>query len=96
MIDEQLQLRPVRVPTVLYRRIAQIDYLKSEVEVFRLGGVGLEIWRRIDGARSLREIADEIAQTCGADPAEVRNDVVEFTQKLLQRGLVTVERVGTT
>lgn len=47
-----------------------------------LTGVGLEIWRLIDGEREIDVIVSELCRRFDADPATVEDDVAEFLSRL--------------
>jgi hypothetical protein len=54
---------------------------------FALGEVGGLVWSRLDGRRTLGEIADEVAATWDVTLAEARRDVVAFARELAGAGL---------
>jgi hypothetical protein len=58
---------------------------------FELDRVGARFWREIDGKRSLSEIRHSLCADFGLDPEEAGRAVVEFTGKLMSRGLLAVE-----
>jgi hypothetical protein len=55
--------------------------------VMGLNGTGGRLWRRLDGRRSLGELARELAAEHGADAAAVLRDVLAFARSLMDRGL---------
>lgn len=57
-------------------------------------GTAYEIWRRIDGTRTLDQIAAELAGQTGADPGIVAADTTAFVSQLLELGLVTYLEPG--
>jgi hypothetical protein len=59
-----------------------------EDELYSMNETGREIWRRLDGTRSLAHIAAELAVEFEADPAEIQADVVGLAAELLQRGML--------
>lgn len=46
------------------------------------------VWRCLDGAVSLGELADDIAAALGADPIEVGRDLLALAQQLDDEGLL--------
>jgi hypothetical protein len=46
------------------------------------------VWDRLDGATSLEQIAEAVAESYGHPIAVVRQDVLHFAQALLERGCV--------
>jgi hypothetical protein len=57
-------------------------------ELYCLNDSGREIWRRLDGTRSLGEIATELAGAYDAAPAEIEADVLGVVRELAARRLV--------
>ena len=56
--------------------------------LFVLEGVGERVWERLDGVRSVKMIAGEIAEICGAPQETVEKDCVAFLSELHSEGLV--------
>jgi len=59
-----------------------------EDELFTLNETGRDIWNRLDGKRTLREIAAELADEYAAAPGEVEEDVSGLLGELLKRRIV--------
>lgn len=66
------------------------SYLKSVViePGFALNETAAAVFTRIDGVRTVGEIADEVAKEFEVDPAECRDDVRELVAELFERGFV--------
>ena len=62
---------------------------KGEVKV--LNEVGARIWELSDGARTIAEISEQIAQEFDVDIQKAQNDAVIFLQQLEQKGVVKFE-----
>ena len=56
--------------------------------LFSLSGVGEFIWERIDGSASLEAIREGIMERFEVDREESEADLVEFTSRLLDSGLI--------
>ena len=54
-------------------------------------GVALDLWRALDGRRTLGEIADALSAQYDQSPAVVLEDVLAFTQELYRRLFVLTE-----
>lgn len=61
------------------------DYKKYWLE-----GLGLKVFRSIDGKRSVGDLIDELAEEYALTFFESRALVVQFLQNLMERGLVVV------
>jgi len=59
-------------------------------ELFTLNETGRAVWRRLDGERTLGEVAAELAAVYEAGEDEVRADVVGLVGELVQRRMVVV------
>ena len=60
----------------------------DEAEVIRLNPVGAEVWRAVDGERTIDGIATHVAGLFDGDPHRTRKDVLRFLKKLLQQEIV--------
>ena len=57
-------------------------------EAVGLNPTGVAVWKRIDGQRTLAQIAEEIAPLFGNTPDTVAADVERFAQELVDSGFV--------
>ena len=64
-----------------------------EDELYTLNPTGRAIWDRLDGRRSLRNIAVELAAEFDAPADEIEQDTVGFATELVRRRIL-VEVVG--
>jgi hypothetical protein len=58
------------------------------IKRLELDEMGSFVWDRIDGARSVRRIADEFAAHYGLQPREAELSVTAFIKTIGQRGLI--------
>jgi hypothetical protein len=61
-----------------------------EGELYTLNETGKAIWSRLDGTRSLREIASELAAEYGAPAADIERDVTGLVTELARRKMLVV------
>ena len=59
-----------------------------EDELFTMNETGRDIWRKMDGKRSLRAIAAELAAEYSSVPGEIEEDVRGLMEELLKRRIV--------
>jgi hypothetical protein len=52
--------------------------------------VGSRVWQMTDGQHSINEISEAISQEFDVPPDEAQRDVVEFLEKLQEKGMVTL------
>ena len=60
----------------------------ADDELYTLNGTGREIWDRLDGKASLREIAGALEREFDAAAGEVERDVLGLVGELLKRRMV--------
>lgn len=64
-----------------------------EDELFTLNDTGKEIWKRLDGKKTLLNIVDELCLEFEAPREEIEKDVIGLTEELIKRQmLVTVSQ----
>ena len=61
---------------------------QTDDDLFTVNVTGREIWRRLDGTKTLREVADDLLDHFEAPPAVIEKDVLGFIGELLQRRMV--------
>lgn len=62
-------------------------------------GMGLNptsifIWKLLDGSHTLNDIMEKLLKECKNVPKEAENDLKEFIQELIERGLAGFEVAG--
>jgi len=60
----------------------------SDDEIFSLNKFGRAIWEKLDGKRSLRELASALAFQFEGDATEIENDVLGIVEELLNRKML--------
>jgi len=63
-----------------------------EDEIFSLNETGQAIWHRLDGKRSLKDLADEIGLEFEAPKIEIEKDVLGLAEELLKRKMLVEVR----
>ena len=61
---------------------------RADDELFTLNGTGREIWRRLDGKASLKELADSLAAEYDAPAGEIEQDLLGLATELLRRRMI--------
>jgi pyrroloquinoline quinone biosynthesis protein D len=80
-----------RLARMQYDDVRKCSVLQYPEGVVMLNDTGAAILALCDGKRSLDEIVTELSTTFGAD---VRDDVMEYLEALVDRGLVRIEPTG--
>ena len=68
-----------------------------EDELFTLNETGRSIWEKLDGKRSLKDVAEELSVEFEASPGEIEMDVTGLAEELLRRKMlveVSMRRSG--
>ena len=61
-----------------------------EDELYTLNDTGKAIWGKLDGTRTLRQIARELAEEYDAPPADIERAVTGLVAELVRRKMVVV------
>lgn len=61
-----------------------------EDEIYTLNETGRAIWERLDGKRSLREVAEALKADFQAQPGEIEEDIAGLVGVLFQRKMVVL------
>ncbi|RYD67827.1 MAG: PqqD family protein [Sphingomonadales bacterium] len=61
----------------------------SNGRYFGLDSIGSDIWRRIEGGKSLEALCDELCDSYDGDAATIRQETQALVETLLGRGLLT-------
>jgi len=59
-----------------------------EDELFTLNETGRAIWEKLDGKKSLKDVAEELSGEFEASPGEIEKDVIGLLEELLKRRMV--------
>lgn len=73
---------------VHHDRIRNTHVLLAPERAFDLDAIALEVLKLVDGRRSIREIAGDLAARFDGDPAEIEADVIEMLNGLLSRRIL--------
>lgn len=63
--------------------------LDNDSHLFEIEGIALQIWKKIDGKKSLSAIVKEVAKRTKAPEKVLSVDSDKFVKKLLKNGLIT-------
>ncbi len=77
---------PYRKPWAI--RIFSRSGHKTFLRRFELDATGADLWRLIDGRRTVRELVDHLVRQRDLDPRQARDSMISYLQMLMIRGLV--------
>ncbi len=65
-------------------------YNPDNAEALGTNPIGVDIWKKLDGKKSLGEIVDVINREYHHVSETAEAEILEFVQKLLKRGLIGI------
>jgi hypothetical protein len=88
--SDDIVAREIEGELIIVPLVAGVGSLEDEL--YSMNDAGREVWRRLDGTRTLRDIAAELSDLFDAPTAEIEADVLGLAAELLSRRmLVEVE-----
>jgi hypothetical protein len=84
--SEEIVAREVAGELVIVPLTAEVGDLEDAL--YSLNETGRAIWDRLDGAKSLRDVAAELAQAYDAPRQEIERDVIGLVDELLSRSML--------
>ncbi len=92
---------PVRNSDMVSRRIED-EYIlvpmlasSDEVEhIFNLNQVGADVWERIDGKKTVKDIVEALVMEYEGEPGEIEGDVIDFLNDILDAGIIELSDEG--
>lgn len=62
----------------------------AEDELYTLNPTGQAIWQKLDGLRTLKDVAELLAKEFDAPLPEIESDVLGFASELARRGILAL------
>lgn len=87
--SENVVARTIEGEVVIIPLVAGIG--DEEDELYTLNETGQAIWQKLDGQRTLREVAALLAETFESTPGELEADVLGFASELTRRGILVAK-----
>lgn len=63
----------------------------TEDELYTLNPTGQAIWQKLDGQRTLKDVAAALADEFNTPLAHIETDVLGFASELRRRGILTIK-----
>ena len=63
----------------------------ADDELYTLNETGKAIWQRLDGEKTLGQVAGELVEEFSSPAGEIEKDVVGFASEMIHRGVLTVK-----
>jgi hypothetical protein len=93
-VDSQVRFRPSGdvVSRVIGGEIIIVPLASGvadlDKELFTLNQTGLAVWTKLDGSRTVEQVAGEVAREFDAPEDTIRADVIELVSELFECGLL--------
>lgn len=92
MPSEDVVARKIGDELIIVPLIAGVGDMEDEL--YTLRETGREIWDRLDGKKTLQEIAAELSEGFEAPPGKIEQDVAGLVAELLKRRIVVQSASG--
>jgi len=91
-----LKMIPTPRQSICVRQAGDVVFFLSESgeEAIDLNPVGSFIWQQMDGNHSLKDILDVLCHEYEVPEDTAQEDLVNFTQDLLDKDLISLEECG--
>ncbi|MGO8734254.1 MAG: PqqD family protein [Terriglobia bacterium] len=90
--SEDVVAREIEGEIVIVPLVAGIG--DAEDELYTLSPTGQAIWQKLDGQRTLKDVAAALADKFDAPLASIENDVLGFAGEMTRRGILTIKAEG--
>jgi hypothetical protein len=87
--SDKIVAREIEDELIIVPLVAGIGDMDDEL--YTLNETGKAIWSRLDGEKSLRTLAAELATEFSAPPGEIEKDVLGLMTELVRRKMVVVQ-----
>ena len=87
--SEDVVVRMIEDELIIVPLVAGIG--DTDDELYTMNETGKAIWSRLDGEKSLRTLAAELATEFSAPPGEIEKDVLGLMKELAKRKMVVVQ-----
>jgi len=87
--SEDIVAREIEGDIIIVPLVAGIG--DTDDELYTLNGTGRAIWLKLDGEKSLGQIAAELTEEFSSDADEIKNDVIGFAAEMTSRRILSVK-----
>jgi 5-methylthioribose kinase len=87
--SEDVVAREIEGDMIIVPLVAGIG--DADDELYTLNETGKAIWKKLDGEKSLGQIAKELEKEFSASPDEIQKDVLGFATEMVTRRILAVK-----
>lgn len=84
--SDDVVVREIEGELIIVPLVAGIGNIEDEL--FTLNETGRAIWERLDGKKSLKDVAKELSSEYEAQEAEIERDLIGLVEELLKRRML--------
>jgi len=84
--SEDIVARDIEGELIIVPLVAGIGDMEDEL--YTMNETGKAIWNKLDGKRSLKEVAEELKTEFEAPAVEIEKDVIGLVEELLKRRMI--------
>ena len=85
--SEDVVVREIEGEVVIVPLVAGIG--DADDELYTLNETGQAIWQKLDGQRTLKDVAASLVSEYNTPLADIESDVLGFASELTRRGILT-------
>jgi len=85
--SDDIVAREIEGELIIIPIVAGIGNMENEL--YAMDEIGQEIWKRLDGTRSVGHIVDELCVLYDADRETIQKDVLGFLKEITSRNIIT-------
>jgi hypothetical protein len=84
--SEDLVCREIEGELIIVPLVAGMGDMEDEL--FTLNETGRAMWKKLDGKKSLKAVAEELAEEYEAPDGEIQRDVIGLAEELIKRKMI--------
>jgi hypothetical protein len=86
VLSEDLVCREIEGELIIVPLVAGMGDMEDEL--FTLNETGRAMWEKLDGKKSLKAVAEELAEEYEAPDGEIQRDVIGLAEELIKRKMI--------
>lgn len=89
IVTDNIVVREIQDELIIVPMVAGVGDMENEI--FALDGTGQEIWRRIDGEKSVGRIIAELEELYNSEPGVIQRDVLGLIGEIEKRKFIVAK-----
>ncbi len=88
-LSDDIVSREIEGDIIIVPLIAGIG--DADDELYTLNDTGKAIWKKLDGGKSLGQVAAELSDEFSSDTGEIEKDVIGFASEMVNRRILSIK-----